>query len=234
MSFRPIPFAIAVWSLTLLNACGGGTDTSVEGDEMANVPFTREVSIDTCMVMISQSVNYCDWRAANKGMEHQRSDHMIALREVYHGMLDSNLVMSLSEVSDLEMAQDFVRSDVHMAPLKQVSSDETIKTIFLGQQLEYTAETMDTLVFYMSFKTLNYERWEKAFLDDYRENPAHEFEVTRVFRGIDEPNHVHMIFQVNDPNYVQKMEKNNAFRMKMLAAGVVSYPVTYKFLPAKA
>ena len=52
--------------------------------------------------------------------------------------------------------------------------------------------------------------------------------------GIDEPNHVHMIFQVNDPNYVQKMEKNNAFRMKMLAAGVVSYPVTYKFLPAKA
>jgi len=33
---------------------------------------------------------------------------------------------------------------------------------------------------------------------------------------------------VNDHDYVQKMESNNSFQMKMLAAGVVSYPTIYK------
>jgi len=89
------------------------------------------------------------------------------------------------------------------------------------------------LTMYMTFKTLSYKRWEKAFLDDYREDPNRDFEVVRVFRGVDEPNHVHMIFKVNDPEYIEKSEQNNAFKMKMLAAGVVSYPVTYKLRDVK-
>ena len=112
--------------------------------------------------------------------------------------------------------------------MAQVSHSEATMIYYLDQQLEYTLEANDTLTMFMSFKTLSYNRWEKAFLNDYREDPNRAFEVIRVFRGIEEPNHVHMLFKVNDPQYIEKSEQNNSFKMKMLAAGVVSYPVTYK------
>lgn len=233
MSFRPIQLVVAAACVALLGACGGSLNEGAEADDMTNVPFTRAVSLDTSLVVISQSVNSCDWRSVMRASKADRTEHGIVLKEIYKGLMDSNLLVSLSEVSDLDKAKDYMSSDHYMQSLRQVSEDQTFTALFLNQQLEYTEETKDTLVFYMSFKTLNYKRWEQAFLDDYRENPAHEFEVIRVFVGIENPDHVHMLFKVNDPNYVQKMEKNNAFRMKMLAAGVVSYPVTYKLLPAK-
>ncbi|MEQ9186602.1 MAG: hypothetical protein RLP15_02640 [Cryomorphaceae bacterium] len=233
MSFRPIQLVCAAACAALLGACGGSLNEGAEADDMTNVPFTREVALDTSLVVISQSVNSCDWGSVMQASKAVRTAHGIELKEVYKGLLDSNLVVSLSDVSDLDKAKDYVSSDQFMHALQQVSEDQTFTALFLDQQLEYTEETKDTLVFYMSFKTLNYKRWEQAFLDDYRDNPSHEFEVIRVFVGIENPDHVHMLFKVNDPNYVQKMEKNNAFRMKMLAAGVVSYPVTYKLLPAK-
>jgi len=229
MTFRPPLFAFSfLLSITLIGC--GGSEADTDGDDMSNVPFTRDVSLDTSLVTIMQSVNLCDWRSAVNSNQKGQEDHSIYLKEVYKGRIESNLVVSVCDVENLALAEDYLNSTVHMGPYLQVSEDGNMKYHFLDQQLEYTKETKDTLVFYMHFKTMKYERWEKAFLDDYRENPEHEFEVTHVFRGIDEPNRVHMIFLANDPNYVERMEKNNSFRMKMLAAGVVSYPETYKLV----
>lgn len=233
MSFRPIAAAILMHVVLIaFTACNTTQENPPGFDDMAGVPFTRDVSMDTCVVLIGQALNLCDWKVAEAVIHEERDRHSIHVRETYKGYLDSNLIVSLSAVAELSAAQDFVSSEVYMAPLNALATDHKVKAIFLDQQLEYTKETNDTLVMYMSFKTLSYERWEEAFLADYREDQAKDFEVIRVFKGIEDPDHVHMMFKVNDPLYVEKMEKNNAFRMKMLAAGVVSYPVTYKLFPA--
>jgi hypothetical protein len=228
MRIRPDLTLVLLAFLSIVS-CSSDPDPSLE--DLSNVPFTRAVSMDTSLVMIATATDFCDLRSALKSTHVIREKHGIVNQEFYQGLLDTNLVVSVNDVKNFVMARDYTKSDQLMAPLTQVSQEGNIQTILLDQQLEYTRETNDTLVMYMSFKTMKYEIWEQAFIDDYREDPSKDFEVIRVFRGVDEPNHVHMIFKVNDPNYVQTMEKNNAFRMKMLAAGVVSYPVTYKLRP---
>lgn len=229
MSFRPVITALLISSTVLISSCGS---EPVEED-MIGIPFTRNSEMDTCMVLITENVQFSDWQGADQKIASSRSDHDIEVHQVYRGRLDSNLVICLNEIEDIKSAQAFIDADA-LKPLEKVSADQKVKTYFIDQTLEYTEATKDTLVFYMSFKTIDYHRWEKAFLDDYRENPEHEFEVTHVFRGVEDPDHVHMIFLVNDPDYVEKMEKNNAFRMKMLAAGVASYPVTCKLATVNA
>ena len=101
---------------------------------------------------------------------------------------------------------------------------------WMTNKLQYTQSVSDSIVMFMSFKVINYDRWEDAFLQDYRDEPDRDFQVSNVMRGVEDEGQVSMIFAVNDPDYVKKMEKDNVFRAKMLAAGVISYPVTYKLV----
>jgi hypothetical protein len=216
----------------IFSACSSD-NSATENEEMTNVPFTRDVSIDTCLVIINESTDFCDWKKVFETMDDLRDKYGIEVVELFQGKQDTNLTLSINNISSLDEADNFVNSEKLKSAMGDVFFSDATKLHFLDQQLKYTLETNDTLTMYMTFKTLNYDRWEKAFLDDYRENPTRDFEVVRVFRGVEEPNHVHMIFKVNDPQYIEKSEKNNAFKMKMLAAGVVSYPVTYKLQGVK-
>ena len=226
MRFPILTSLLALCSI-LVASCSSSTPSD-EPEDMTNVPFTRSVSIDTCLIIINESTDFCDWKEALVATDKLRSDYGIELVNLYQGSEDTNLTLSINSIVSLEQADDYVHSENLKNLMAQVSHSEATMLYYLDQQLEYTLEVNDTLTMFMSFKTLNYSRWEKAFLDDYREDPNRAFEVIRVFRGIEEPNHVHMLFKVNDPQYIEKSEKNNSFKMKMLAAGVVSYPVTYK------
>ncbi len=232
MRFLPYLYVYFVLIALVFSSCSSD-EASADNEDMTNVPFTRDVSIDTCLVIINELTDFCDWKKVFETMDGLRSTYGIEVVELFQGSQDTNLTVSLNNISSLEGADEFINSDKLNSSMNNVSFEDATKLHFLDQQLEYTLETNDTLTMYMTFKTLSYKRWEKAFLDDYREDPNRDFEVVRVFRGVDEPNHVHMIFKVNDPEYIEKSEQNNAFKMKMLAAGVVSYPVTYKLRDVK-
>ena len=232
MRFLPYLYVYFVLIALVFSSCSSD-EASADNEDMTNVPFTRDVSIDTCLVIINELTDFCDWKKVFETMDGLRSTYGIEVVELFQGSQDTNLTVSLNNISSLEGADEFSNSDKLNSSMNNVSFEDATKLHFLDQQLEYTLETNDTLTMYMTFKTLSYKRWEKAFLDDYREDPNRDFEVVRVFRGVDEPNHVHMIFKVNDPEYIEKSEQNNAFKMKMLAAGVVSYPVTYKLRDVK-
>jgi len=232
MRFLPYLYVYFVLIALVFSSCSSD-EASADNEDMTNVPFTRDVSIDTCLVIINELTDFCDWKKVFETMDGLRSTYGIEVVELFQGSQDTNLTVSLNNISSLEGADEFINSDKLNSSMNNVSFEDATKLHFLDQQLEYTLETNDTLTMYMTFKTLSYKRWEKAFLDDYRDDPNRDFEVVRVFRGVDEPNHVHMIFKVNDPEYIEKSEQNNAFKMKMLAAGVVSYPVTYKLRDVK-
>ncbi len=232
MRFLPTLSALVLIFPLFFSSCS--TDDSPAAlEDMTNVPFTREGRIDTCLLIINNTTDFCDWKEAFARTTEVRDEYGINVVELYQGSEDTNLTVSINDIKSLETAEDFMGSDRMNAVMKDVSTSGGRQLLYLDQQLEYTKETNDTLVMYMTFKTINYNRWEKAFLDDYRKDPNRDFEVVRLFRGIEEPNHVHMIFKVNDPEYIEKTEKNTSFKMKMLAAGVVSYPVTYKLKDAQ-
>ncbi|MEX2595713.1 MAG: hypothetical protein WEC59_02200 [Salibacteraceae bacterium] len=223
-----IPISITVF------LCSCSTESTTDlSEDLGNVPFKRSIDIDTSLVIINKTTDFCEWRSVFKASTPDMNEHGLNLMDSYQGLEDTNLALTFHAVSNLETAQAFMESSASSEPFKSVTANDELTSMFLDQQLEYTREAKDTLVMFMSFKTMKYERWEEAFLDDYREDSTKDFQVLRVFRGLEDRDHVYMLFKVNDPNYIERTEKNNAFKMKMLAAGVVSYPVSYKLFPAE-
>lgn len=226
MSHRLALFTTVIASIVF----GCSNDKPLESNVLDNVPFIREGIIDTAFVIIHNTTDYCDWKSAQQSIQPVFEANGVKAIAHFQGLQDTNLAISIYTVDDFGKGQAYLDEKQSLQPLEQVSQANGIKVHVLDQALAYTLSSDDSIFHLMSFKTLKYERWEEAFLKDYKENPSHEFAVTNVFREVEDDNHVYMLFKVNDPQYVEKMERNNAFKMKMLAAGVVSYPVTYKLL----
>lgn len=195
---------------------------------LEGVPFVREGIIDTTLVIVQRSTDFCDWKSAYATVGSVFEANGLKKVAQFKGFEDTNLVVSIYSVDAMEAARGLIDSKGKLHALFQVAEEDGMSFKFLDQSLAYTESADDSIFHLMSFKTLNYHRWEDAFLKDYQDDPQHEFAVTNVFRLLDNTDHIHMLFRVNDPLYVEKMEKNNAFKMKMLAAGVISYPETYK------
>lgn len=216
----------------LVIACGNKsdatTDPKADTTELAGVPFTRKGESETTLVMSHTIGKYPDWKAAFDLARPVRENHGIKTEHVYRGFADSNMAMVFTAVENMPLAKTYVNSPELKNSMNAAGVTGDMGISWLSRTLSYTQPITDTILIFMSFSVINYDRWEKAFLDDYRENPKHDFQVLNVSRGVDDPSVVYMLFAVNDKDYVEKMEKDNAFRMKMLASGVISYPVIHK------
>lgn len=216
--------------LVCMVSCNSGEKGKVNVEELEGVPFARTSGLDTTLVFIQDESDHVAVKQKMQELASAWKMQGVQRHEMYVTTSESNKVITFFALNDYNKAYNLVADESNLKPLLMQTNGSTIQTIMLDQELEYTRDADDTVLFFMSFKTMDYARWEKAFLDDFIEDPSKDFEVLKVFRGVDEPNEVYMFFLVNDPEYVQKMEKNNAFRMKMLASGVVSYPNTYRLL----
>lgn len=203
---------------------------AAEGDLVAieGVPFNRMVAPDTFLFIAHKVEDYDVWKASFELAQPIREKHGIKATKIYKDKTDTNVVLVLTIVTDIEEAKDYITSEDLQSSMEAAGVVGAMDLYWMESQLAYSKTITDSLLMFMSFNVMNYDRWESAFLDDYKvETGNRDFQVNQVLQGIDDPGEVCMMFAVNDPDYVQKMEKNNAFRMKMLAAGVVSYPVTY-------
>lgn len=194
---------------------------------LAGVPFTRPSGYDTSLVIAQTPQEYSRWKTAFDQARPDREKYGIQTQRIYREPADSGMAMVFTIVSNTKLARQYMDSENTKTAMSNAVIDGSLETYWLEETLHYTKPITDSILMFMSFKVMSYDRWEHAFLDDYRDQPDRDFQVLSVLRGIDEPHKVYMLFAVNDPSYVEKMEKNNAFRMKMLASGVISYPVTY-------
>ena len=219
-----------------LSACSGGEgekeDKEIPGadETMAGTPFTRSVGHDTCLFIAHTIKDYDVWKASFDLAEPVREKHGIHALNVYRELNDSSLALVYTEVTHLKKAKDYITSPNLQESMSAAGVMGAMDLYWMSNKLQYTSPVTDSILMFMSFKVISYERWENAFLQDYRDEPDRDFQVSNVMRGVEDDSQVSMIFAVNDPDYVKKMEKDNVFRAKMLAAGVISYPVTYKLV----
>lgn len=216
----------------MATACGSGKSheekLEAESTELQGVPFTRKVKYDTVLFLAHRVADYDVWKASFDLAQPVRQKHGVNVLDVYRDQKDTNLILVNTNISDLKKAKEYVTSDDLQKSMTASGVQGDMDLYWLTQEMNYTKPVTDTVLFFMSFNVMKYDRWENSFLEDYRTQPDRDFQVINVMRGIENEGMVAMIFAVNDHDYVQKTEKDNAFRAKMLAAGVISYPVTYK------
>ncbi|MEZ4721888.1 MAG: hypothetical protein R2813_08450 [Flavobacteriales bacterium] len=223
---------ILIFSLMIANSCGPNKTREekleIEEVELQGVPFTRKVKHDTVLFIAHKIADYEVWKAAFDIAQPVREKHGVMVLNVFRDQNDTNLVLVYTNITNVERAKEYVTSESLQKSMQNAGVQGTMDLYWLTQEMSYNKDITDSILFFMSFKVMKYDRWENAFLDDYRNEPDRDFQVINVLKGVEDQGLVGMLFAVNDHDYVQIMEKNNSFRAKMLAAGVISYPITYK------
>lgn len=225
-----LPLAALLIS-SLLIACGNTktkTEEPLSTVETEGTPFKIDDSSDPELIIAHHVKEFELWKASFDLAESVREKYGIQTRKVYQGFVDTNLAVVAANVVNLDTARFYLNSEKLYKSMEMAGVKAEIETYYLQDRLHYTKAVTDTILMFMSFKVISYNRWQKAFLDDYKDDKSHDFQVIKVMQGVENEDQVAMLFVVNDPDYVKKMESNGAFRMKMIKAGVISYPVIYK------
>lgn len=223
---------IALLSILAISfACSNNnsdSEASTEASVTDGTPF-REVEARAPELIIAHQVEeYELWKASFDLAESVREKYGVSTKKIYQGSVDSNLAVVVANVEDLDTAKFYLNSEKLYKSMENAGVKGKIETFYLQDRLEYKEEITDTILMFMSFKVIKYTRWQTAFLDDYKSGKDRNFQVLKVMQGVENDDEVAMLFVVNDPDYVKKMEGNSAFRMKMIQSGVISYPVIYK------
>jgi len=234
INLSSLRFCLLFLSVLFLFNCSGNKEGSESendpAEDVPNTPFTRAVKYDTCLFIAHVVKDYDVWKAAFDLAQPIREKHGVEALNVYRELNDSSLALVYTNVTNLNEAKDYITSDNLQQSMQNAGVTDAMDLYWMVNRLRYTSAITDSILMFMSFKVINYDRWEKAFLQDYIDEPTRDFQVRNVMQGIEDNGQIAMIFAVNDHDYVEKMEKNSAFRAKMLASGVISYPITYKLI----
>lgn len=221
----------ALLIIGLLISCGNNessTEAPLATVETEGTPFIADDNSSPELVIAHHVKEFELWKASFDLAESVREKYGIETRKVYQGLVDTNLAVVVANVENLDTARFYLNSEKLYKSMEMAGVKAEIETYYLQDRLHYTKTVTDTILMFMSFKVISYNRWQKAFLDDYKSAQGHDFQVLKVMQGVENEDEVAMLFAVNDPDYVKKMESNSAFRMKMMKAGVISYPTIYK------
>jgi len=97
MRFLPSLSLMLLMSSFIFSACSSD-ESNAEMEDMTNVPFTRDVSMDTCLVIINESTDFCDWKKAFETIDDLRNKHGIEVIELFQGSQDTNLTLSINNI----------------------------------------------------------------------------------------------------------------------------------------
>ena len=78
--------------------------------------------------------------------------------------------------------------------------------------------------FIVRHKVKNYATWKKAFAEHGKVRAQYGFTKSRVYRYLDDPNHVIVVSEVNDIGRAKVLTASSDLARKMKEAGVVDEP----------
>jgi hypothetical protein len=73
-------------------------------------------------------------------------------------------------------------------------------------------------------KVRDFESWKPVFDSDNERREAAGIRVVDLYRSMDDPNDVHFLFEIDDPNILRQMIDSPELSEKMREAGVISAP----------
>lgn len=214
----------------LLTECGQNSleQSSLKSNITDGTPFMVDTS-DVKTLIIAQSVkDFKLWESAFAQEEQNQKSFGITIKKIFRGIVDSNQVFIETEILDHDSAESYFNSETYKTSEAKALVNDDLKSYYLKNRYYYNETISDSFLMFMSFKVLKFDKWENAFLNDYKADSNYQFHVKSVYQGLINEDLVAMFFAVNDLNYTEKLAKNPAFRLKMLKAGVVSYPAIYK------
>lgn len=106
----------------------------------------------------------------------------------------------------------------------------TALTIFVCSKkraaiIKKTGKETEMIYILVSHKIADFEKWKPVFDSDEKDRKAYGVNVKKLFRAVDDPNDIHILFEAPDAASAKACIERPLLKDLMLSAGVISEPV---------
>lgn len=220
---------IAAATVLLFTACKSGGESKEEktnSDTTAAAPPAEAVFTPFKVIMIQHKVkNYAKWKEGYLAHDSVRTAYGISQMVLGRGLEDSNLVVVIDKVSDMQKAKDFSSSPGLKDAMKNagvvgapsISFAEVIRND--NSDIPYKDRMM------VAHHVKDFDAWLKVYDAEGKETRASFGMIDRgMARGVDDPNMVYLVFAISDMAKAKARGASPELKKIMTDAGVDGPP----------
>lgn len=168
--------------------------------------------------------DYAKWLPFYKGNDSLRMAHGISQFIIGRGLEDSNTVIIINKIADVQKAKDFAKLPDLKAVMQKagVNSQPTFDYSEVIRNDNSVIEQKDRLI--VSHHVKDFAAWLKVFDAEAAQRPTYGLIDRGLARGIDDPNMVYVVFAISDMAKAKARSASPELKKLMTDAGVDSKP----------
>ncbi len=221
------PVIAAGFAITLFSCNNDGEkkEEKKAADSTAVAPKPFKV-----LIVEHKVANFNSWKTGYLAHDSMRLAYGVSQFRLGRGLEDSNMVMVVDKISDVQKAKDFVASPTLKDAMQKsgVVGQPTIAYVDLIRTDTSIIPQLERVM--ISHKVKDFDAWLKAFDGEGTATRAANGLRDRVLgRGVDDPNMVYIVFAITDMAKAKARMNSPELKKLMTDAGVEGAPTVFMY-----
>lgn len=224
-------FVIAVLTIVVLAACTNSgkkpaSTTNTEDAKIATVEAPKTPDFQPFDVVVRSSVvkDYTNWRSLFNTDSTARKASGMELIVVGRGIEKNNNLVVVFKVSDVQKAKAFF-ADPRLKPLLEKAGVISMPNSEFFHVVRFNADSKEKQWVAVTHQVKDFDAWLKVYDEEGTATRAtYGLVDVALARGIDNPNLVHIVFDIKDMAKAKNRMSDPALKKLMTDAGVEGEP----------
>ena len=224
-----IPVMAASFAITLFS-CNSSSDEKKEEKKTGDSTAVVETKPFKLLVVQHKVADFAKWKAGYLAHDSMRTAYGLSQFRLGRGLDDSNLVIVINKMSDVQKAKEFAASPNLKDAMRKagVISQPTISYIDLVRADTSMLAQQERIM--VTHKVKDFDTWLKAYDAEGKATRASFGIVDRVLgRSTDDPNMVYLVFAITDMAKAKARFSSPELKKIMTDAGVEGPPTSVLF-----
>jgi len=224
-------FVIAVLTIVVLATCTNSSKkpaptANAEDAKMATVETTKALEFQPFDVVVRSTAvkDYTKWRSVFDTDSTTRKASGMELIVVGRGLEKNNDLVVVYKLSDVQKAKAFF-ADPRLKPIMEKAGVISMPNSEFFHVVRFNADSKETQWVTITHQVKDFDAWLKVYDEEGTATRAtYGLVDVALARGIDNPNLVYVVFDINDMAKAKSRMSDPALKKLMMDAGVEDAP----------
>lgn len=215
---------IAIILVVSIFSCNN-TETTNETPKPADTTSVAAFEAFKLLMIKHPVADFSKWKTAYIAHDSFRLAHGVSQYVIGRGLDDSNVVVIMDKITDVQKAKDFTATpDLKNAMQKAgVTGPPAFSYVEVVRNDDSKIEQKDRLM--IAHKVKDFSAWLKVYDEEGKATRAENGMLDRgLARSVDDSNMVYIVFAITDMAKAKARLENEALKKLMLDAGVIGKP----------
>lgn len=225
MKLRDIQYFLTILVAFLFSACSTSEDQQLESSFDLTEEIVEEDSVLMhCMAIQQRVVSFEKWQKGFHDNDNLREAYGLSVLNVFRFAEDSNKVMVLLEIEDLEKAYKYAASSEVRYGMKDLGViGQPVVNVLNAIHIE--KKQKDTHCILIQHDVADHKKWKEHFLDYNQNNKNENISALCLFYFNDNPQKVSVLLEVSDFEIGKQLVSSESAKNDMREMGAITEPV---------